>query len=806
MALADEFLRALRYSSRQLRRNPVFTVIAVATLALGIGANTAVFSIVENALLRPLPYPHSERLMFAQWGGSKEWLPNVTAADVLFWKSHSQAFEDIGAYGPSSGANLAAGQEVRHVNVSGVSEGFFRTLGVKLMRGRDFSPDEARPGELRAAIVSYSLWENILQSQFVTLGESIHLNGQTYKLAGVLPRDFEFVAAADVYVPLQLAMDPNDRQQNYSMIARLKPGVTPEQLQDDSLRVLQAFQQEYPNNSRKDWPGIRWMAYGDQLHGSVKRPLLILFGSVSLVLLIAIVNMANLFVAQASARRADIGIRIALGASRTLLLVQLVTESLVITSLGGLVGLMVAPTCLQYLLAIIPKTNSIDFNTSLLPLSESVALNGNVFGYSILVILVAGAVIGVLAWARLTRLSSNDWIRSKSTTESVTQSKLRNLLVVSEIALSMTLLFSTALLLASFYALRSVKLGFDPNNVWALQVSLPPDQYKTTADAWTFQNTVSERLKILPGVLGVATTSNLPVERALNFPYEIAGCGHIEDMQIRAISSDYFRVMAIPVLRGRVFLDRDNQTPFAMINNTLARRCWPQGDPVGKIIGKTQIIGVVEDTREQGLDRSDLPVLYLPQWQVPDFFTKMVHNWFLAAWVIKTRTEPDAKTIQSVIASVDPSEPIADLRPMVQVVSGSSAMANNAFMRTLLTAFAALALLLAAIGVFGIALDVVVQRTQEIGVRMALGAQEYQILGSVVWHALRLGIAGAALGLACSLGIGYYLRSLLFGVQLTNPFIIISVPLGLILLTVAASYVPARWAARVDPIVALRSE
>jgi predicted permease len=799
-------LREMRYSLRQLRRNPIFTLIAIGTLTLGIGANAAIFSVIESVLLHPLPYSQPERLLFAQWGTTKEWVPNVSGTDVLFWKAHSQAFESIGAYEASSGANLAAGSQVHYVKVSAVSDGLFHTFGINLLMGRDFSADETRPGGPHAAIVSYSLWRDMFQGQYGIIGSVIHLNGQAYTLAGVLPQEFEFVAAADVYVPLQLVLDPKDHEQNYSMVARMKDGVTLQQVQDDSIRIFQSFKQEYPDGAMKEWLGIRWIPYREQLTGSIRTPLLILFGAVTLVLLIAVVNLANLFVAQAGARRSEMGVRIALGASRGRLLGQLLTESLMITSLGGIPGLYLAHAGLRYLLAIIPKTNSIDLNTSLLPLSHRITLNGQVLAYSALVMLTAGIATGTVAWLQLARLSPADWARSKSKTETVMHRKLRKSLVVSEIVLSVTLLFSTALLLASFYALRSVKLGFDPRNVWVLEVSLSPEQYKTTADAWTFQSSVSDRLRSLPGVLNVATTSNLPVERGLNFPLQITGCGRIDNLQLRAISSGYFKVMSIPILQGREFHESDGQNSVAIVNDALVRRCWPNQDVLGRAIGKAQIVGVAENTREQALDRSDLPVLYLPHWQVPDFFTKMVHNWFLAVWVIKTRAQMDSRTIQNAISSVDSAEPIASLRPMTQVVTDSNAMAKNAFMKTLLGAFAALALLLAGMGIFGVTSDAVTHRTQEIGVRMALGAQERQILGSVLWEGLQLGLLGSALGVGASLLIGRYLRSILFGVGPANPFVIISVVAGLILLTLAACYIPARRATLVDPMVALRSE
>jgi predicted permease len=368
----------------------------------------------------------------------------------------------------------------------------------------------------------------------------------------------------------------------------------------------------------------------------------------------------------------------------------------------------------------------------------------------------------------------------------------------------MALLFGASLLLASFFALRSVKLGFDVQDSWVLEMSISPEQYKTTADAWHLQQQVSDRLHNLPGVVRVGSTSNLPVERGLNFPYTIPGCGKIGNMQVRAISSEYFPSMGIPVIRGRAFLESDGKNPEALINEALVRRCWPKADPLGQHLGKAEIIGVVGNTREQGLDSVDLPVLYLPQWQVPDFFTKMVHNWFLTAWVIKANVPLDKKAVQDAVSAIDPSQPVASLRPMVEIIRGSKAMATNSFMRNLLLAFSVLALLLTAIGIFGVTSHAALQRSHEIGIRMALGAQRSQVLRFILWQGLRLATIGTTMGMVLSLILGHYLRSLLFGVGPTNPLVLIAASISIIGISFVAGYIPARKATGVDPVVALR--
>jgi putative ABC transport system permease protein len=801
---AASFWHDLRYSVRQLRRSFIFTAIALVTLTLGIGANTAIFSVIHSVFLRPLPYPQSDRLMFALSGSPRDWVHNVTASNFLYWREHSQAFESMAAYEASSGANLAMEQQSHYVRVTSISQGLFRTLGVNLTLGRDFSEQETIPNGPHAAIISYELWNGMFQGHPELIGGIIHLNGQSYTLAGVAPRNFEFVAAADVYVPLQISIQPKDQEQNYAMVGRLKPEVTLPQAQDEAVRIFGSFKHEYPESVSQIWTGLRWIPYREQLTGNVKTPLLVLFGAVSLVMLIAIANMATLFLSKMVSRQTEMGVRIALGASSRRLLKQLLTESLLVSVTGGTLGLYVAYWGLHYLLALIPRTASIDLNASLLPLDTQVALNGTVLLYTSAVTLFAGIAIGIIAWLPLRGSAPGEWIKSKGASSAPVRHRARNVLVVSEIVLSMALLFGASLLLASFFALRSVKLGFDVQDSWVLEMSVSPEQYKTTADAWHLQQQVSDRVRNLPGVVSVGSTSNLPVERGLNFPYTIPGCGKIDNMQVRAISSEYFSAMGIPVVRGRTFQERDGKNSEALINEALVRRCWPKTDPVGQHLGKAEIIGIVGNTREQGLDSFDLPVLYLPQWQVPDFFTKMVHNWFLTAWIIKTKVPPDKKGVQDAVAAVDPSQPIASLRPMAEVIKDSKAMATNAFMRSLLLAFSVLALLLTAIGIFGVTSHAALQRSHEIGIRMALGAQRSQVLRFILWQGLRLATIGTAMGMALSLILGHYLRSLLFGVGPTNSLVLIAASIAIVGISLVAGYIPARKATDVDPVIALR--
>ena len=801
----ETLLQDLRYGLRQLLRNPGFTAVAVLTLALGIGANTAIFSIIDGVFLRPLPYPQADRLVYPLWvwtGGVED---SVGSADYLFWEKHNRAFEAAGAYEPISGSNLVVNQHAHYVRVTKVTPSLFRTLGVSPNLGRDFTAEEGQVVGPHAVILSYDLWRNLFSADKHAIGHTVQMDGQTYEVVGVMPRNFQFVAKADVYTPLQLTFNPKNHDQNYGMVARLRQGVPLERAQADVDHVFGLFKQMYPEAVWKGWQGLRLITYQKELTGNVRVPLLVLFGAVLLVLLIAIANVTSLFLGRAAARETEIALRTAIGASRWRLLRQLVTEGILLASLGGGLGFLLADRGLRWLLVSIPQSISIDLNTSLLPLGGQVKLDMPVFAFTLLASLLAGVAAGLFPLFQSRAVNINEELKQgRARASSSRRPSLRNILVTAEISLAVVLLAGAGLLTKSFLKLKTVNPGFDPVHLYELQTSLPPGQYATTAEAWALQRRVIRQLEAVPGVAGVATTSNLPVQRGLNLPVNIPGCGQ-PTVQGRAISAGYFRAMGIPLLSGREFLDTD-QANAVIINHALARRCWPNRSPVGMAVGKSQIVGVVGNTKEGSLGNPSLPVVYFPQWAVSDRFTQMVHGWFLTAWVIRCKTPLNRDAAKQALDAADPTLPIASFEPMTRFVARSFAVAKGRLLAALLDGFTGLALLLVVVGIYGVLSYLVAGRTHEIGVRMALGAERRDVLKMVVGQGLKLALIGVAIGIAGALVLTRFLSSLLFGVKPTDPLTFIAVSLILIAVALLACYIPARRAAKVDPMVALRYE
>ena len=802
----EQLWQDVRYGLRQLRRSPGFTAVVVISLALGIGANAALFSIVEGVFLRPLPYSQPHRLVYpiSVWNEGSE--DAVGAADYLFWKEHNRVFESAGAYEPLSGSNLVVGQQARYVHVTCVSPGLFGTLGVRPRLGREFTKEEGQPHGPTAVILSHALWSSLFPGGAQALGQTVRMDGQSYLIVGVMPSDFQFVAAADIYTPLRLTFNPGNHDANYGMVARLRPGVTLRQAQADFDRIFGLFKETYPEFTWKSWRGLRLISYQEELTGNVRTPLLVLFGAVLLVLLIAITNMTSLCLGRAASRQAEIVLRTALGANRARVLRQLVTEGVLLTGLGGGLGLLLAAWGLRWLLLFIPQTISIDLSTSLLPLGGQVKLDAGVLVFTLLVSLLAGVAAGIFPYAqmRADRIFEELKQGSRSSASNLRNPRVRNILVTAEVALSVLLLAGAGLLTKSFLKLRTVNPGFNPQALWTVETSLPPSQYATTAQAWELQQRISQKLQRVPGVAGVATTSNLPVERGLNYPVEVPGCGSLI-VQARAISSDYFRVVRIPLLTGREFLDTD-QNNVVIVNHALAARCCQDRRPLGAAVGKAQVVGVVGDTKESGLDNAALPVVYYPQWAISDDFTKMVHGWFLAAWVIRSETPLRFQTVEQAFAAVDPTLPIAHFQAMTKLIDGSFAVAKSRMMAALLDGFTGLALLFAVIGIYGVLSYLVAQRTHEIGIRMALGARRQDVLRMVLGEGLRLALVGLAIGLAGALALTRWLSSLLYEVKPADPLTFVAVCLGLLGVALTACYIPARRATKVDPMVALRHE
>ena len=797
----------LRYALRILLKAPGFTAVAVLTLALGIGANTAIFSVVNAVVLRPLPYPHPERLVRGTWQLESGEIDAVTPLVFEYWKDHTRAFESVAGYsGINSGFNLAGGTEPERVRGLQVSEGFFRVLGVEPAIGRGFLEEEDRPNAQPVVVMSDGLWRTYFGSDPNLIGKEVQVNGRSRRVVGILPPTFQFEAPVDVLLPLQLKADIRDDGQNTGMIARLEPGVSRDQAQAEVEQLLPAFRRDYPTHLQTGERGMRLVGYRQSVVGDVGQTLWLLFGAVGFVLLIACANVANLLLARASARKGEIAIRIALGASRWRLMRQMLTESWLLALAGSFTGLLVALWGVPALLTFTPRK---------LPRLQEIGLDHQAVLFAVLASIITSLLFGIVPAWRATRLDVNEAIKSASTRSSAGKldSRVRGLLVVSEVALSIVLLIGAALLIESFIKLRAVSLGFDPNHVTTAQASLTSQRYRTTAQVWAFEQQVLDRLSALPGVVAAATASNVPLERGLRMGIAIESGGErvVRTVWVRAVSPQYFRTLKIPIASGREFGDADTQTsaPVVIVNDTLARRFWPDRDAVGEHVSRQntalQIVGVAGDVREMALDQAVEPTIYIPTTQMPDGLMVAMNRWFLTSWIVRTAGPIDlSSALQQAMKEADPQMPLANVRPMTQVISAS--VASQEFILLLMGVFAGLALVLTAVGIYGLLSYQVSQRTNEIGIRMALGAGVGDVLKLVLGQGLRLTLIGVAIGVGTAYGMTRLIAHLLFGVSATDPVIFVAVALLLTGVALGACFVPARRATKIDPMVALRYE
>lgn len=802
----DAFFQDLRYGARVLLKNPRFTLVAVMTLALGIGANTAIFSVVHAVLMRPLPYPEAGRLMRCYWQWPNDDTPVVTGLEYSFWKENSRSFQEAAAFSAiSSGANLVAGAEPERVRALRVSEGFFRVLGVSPAIGRAFTPEEDRPNGPLVAVITDGLWRRYFGGDRSVVGRQVQVNGRTRTVVGVMPPQFRFEMPVDVFAPLQLSVDPTDQGHNTGMLARLAPGASLQQAQAEVAALLPEFRRQFPAHADPAERGIRLVPYQEHVVGDVGTTLWLLFAAVGFILLITCVNVSNLMLARSAAREHEIAVRVALGAGRPRLVRQLLTESLLLASAGGLAGLLLAWWCMPALLAISPKgftqlaEISIGYQTLLFTAGVSV---------------LTSLLFGVLPALRMTRAAVGERLKDASG-RGITSARSRlrrGLPVVSEVALAFMLLLGAALLIRSFVKLRTVELGFNPENLVAMQVALTSQEYSATERAWQFQRRVLDRISATKGVIAAATVSSLPMERGLNVFFTVAGRDVREGRlaEYRPVSPDYFRVMGISTLGGRTLTDDDmrSEARGVVVNERLARLYWPVEDPLGHELNfenqRWQIIGVVSNIREKGLDKPVEPTLYVPMSRVSDAMTVSMNRWFLTTWLVRTSGPVElSAAFRGAVREADPNMPVAAVRPMGEVISAS--VTSQRFVVLLMGVFAGLALLLTTVGLYGVLSYQVSQRTQEIGVRMALGARPRDVMKLVVGQGVLLTFIGICLGLAGALAGTRLISGLLFGVSATDPATFAGVALLLTFVALLACYLPAHRAMRVDPVTALRN-
>ena len=787
-------------------------------LALGIGANTAIFSLVNAVLLRPLPFRDAERLVWIWSTRTDRDKAFFSIPDYLDYRERNRTVEELAAFA-NWGANLTDAGEPERVQGVRVTANAFRVLDVAAAAGRTLGPEDGKTDAARVVVISYGLWQRRFGGMRALVGKSIRLNGAEYTVVGVLPPEFVFPNAdAEIAVPLVPETDPRrtERESNFlRAFARLKPNVTREQAAEDFARINEELREQYGGEyAKKTAPRVLFLQ--DELVGDYRKSLLMLCGAVGLVLLIACANLANMLLARASGRSREMAIRAALGATRLRLAMQMLTESLMLALMGGTLGLLLAWWGVHFLIKLGPAD---------LPRAREVLIDGRVLAFTILATLVAGLVFGLTPALASSKMDLNEELKGAGTSTSDTRPRrrrTRSLLVVSEIALSLVLLIGAGLFIKSFARLSKVSPGFEPQNVLALRLSLPPARYTKPEHIQGFYEKLTPRISAIEGVEAVGAASVLPLSGSnVRADFTIAGRppfkpGDVPAAQNRWVTAGYFRLMRIPILKGREFNEHDTaQTPgVVVIDQATARRFWPDTDPIGARIKiddgapapprEVEIVGVAAEVKHNNLQDEPTLTVYAPIAQVPAGTTSFLAN--NMSLVVRTSGDPNAvaTAVRREVLNTDNEVATSNVKTMEQFLS--AALGARRFNLLLLTLFASVALVLAATGIYAVVSYSVAQRTKEIGVRMALGAQRRDVLRMIVGQGLKLTLAGVVVGLAGAFVFTRAVSSLLFGVGATDPVVFILMPLVLTLVALLASLIPARRATKVDPLVALRSE
>ncbi|HEX8457751.1 MAG TPA: ABC transporter permease [Pyrinomonadaceae bacterium] len=818
-------LQDLRYGFRMLWKSPAFTLVAVLALALGIGANTAIFSVVNTVLLRPLPFERPEQLVlvwethpFGRQLGY-EHLPGSTA-NFNDWRQQADLFEGMAAL---NGWNvvLTGGDEPQRLTGVKASANLFSLLRVQPMLGRALLPEDERPGASHVVVLSHGLWQRRFGADPSVVGKTLTLDGESYNVVGIMPASatfpqdmgmpafFDFSVKTDLWTPYALSDEEtrNRGSHHIAVVARMKEGVRLEQAQSQLTNLMRRLEEQYPDDN-KDW-GAAVLPLHEQVVGKSRRAILILLGAVGFVLLIACANVANLLLARATARRKEIAIRSALGATRGRVVRQLLTESVLLALGGGALGVWLAIWGVDLLVALSPGN---------LPRPAEIGIDGRVLAYTFLVSLATGVLFGLIPALQISRPDFNESLKEggRGASGSPRRLRARSLLVVSEVALALVLLISAGLLLKSFISLQKVRPGFAPEGVLTAEIGLPEQKYKDDKSIADFYRQVIARVRQLPGVEAVGAVSQLPLSGAEEIDgFTIEGraeeqaAGLTQSADFRIIAPDYFRSMGIPLMRGRPFDERDRaDAPGVMIiDEAFARRFFPGEDPIGKRIDEQgshkrksfmTVVGVVGGVKHSSLSADARPTMYLSYEQ---------SGWENMTLTVRTSTG-DASNLAAAVRrevwAVDKDQPVTKISTMEETFT--AAVAPQRFNMLLLGLFAAVAMILATVGIYGVIAYTVSQRSREMGIRIALGATRRDILKLVVGQAMLMACVGVGLGLLGALALTRLMAGLLYGVSATDPSIFISLSLLLAAVALLASYIPARRATRVDPIVALHYE
>jgi predicted permease len=802
----------LRYGFRMLVKNPVFTAIAVLALALGIGANSAIFSVVNTLLLQPLPYKNPDQLVVIWENAAHLGFPKNTpsAANFLDWQKQATLFQGMGAFAERT-FNLTGVGEPERLEGRRVSANLFDLLGVKPILGRTFVPDEDKPGT-KVALLNESLWRRRFGSDPTVIGRALALNGESYTVVGVLPNSVRLPAFGNwrdqIWVPLAFTAEESANRGNHylEVIGRLKPGVKLPQVRAEMETIAARLAQQYPEDNTRIGSVVNPLH--EEIVGNMKPALLILLGAVAFVLLIACANVANLLLARAAARHKEIALRLALGADRARLTKQLLVESVMLSLLGGVVGLAFAYAGLQILTRFVPAD---------LAHADAIAIDGKVLLFTLLIALVTGLVFGLAPASQATRFNLNDTLKEggRESGAGTGGKRLRSALVIAEVAVSFILLIGAGLLINSFMHLRNLDPGFRADHLLALNVDLSETKYPDNPRRTAFFDEVVRRVQALPGARSVAVAGNLPF--TYNGDSMSIGVEGIPDpppdqradVIYRAVGPGYFSTMGIPLVRGRDFNEQDNldANPVIVVSEKTANFYWPNGDPIGKRIknGSTTsdapwrtIVGVVKDVRQND---------FIAEPKMQMYFTyRQLRSLMPNALIVRTAVDPLslASSVRNAIWAVDKDQTVANIDSMEHIVAG--AVARQRFSMLLLAIFAGIALVLAAVGIYGVMSYSVAQQTREIGIRMALGAQRGDVLRMTVKQGLKLVGLGLVIGLVAAFILTRVMATLLFGISATDPLTFFSISLVLLAVAILASYIPALRATRVDPMIALRAQ
>lgn len=812
----------VRFAVRSLLKAPAFTVVAILVIAVGIGANTAVFSVINTVLLKPLTYPDPPSLVHLMNTGDQGSFPGANVPKFNIWRQQSGIFHQVAAYDSGgAGLNLTGNDQPEQVQGVHVTVDYFSILGAPVLAGRTFTAAEDSPHGGNVVVLSYGLWKRRFGGDRAIIGKNIQLNAAPYQVVGVIGRGFVTDNPADLWLPFQFELTSQDQAHYFGVIARLKPGVTVPMANAQLKLAANQYRSTYPGTLGPN-DGFGVVLWQELMVRDTRSSLYVLLGAVGLVLLIACANVANLLLIRATARKRELATRSALGAGRWHIIRQLLTESLVISLTGGILGLILGFAGVRFLLAINPG--------SIPRIGEdgsAVTVDSHVLLFTLGISVLTGIFFGLVPAITASRKNLAAILNESSNRSGVgfRSGKVRSVLVVSEMALALVLVIGAALLIRTFMKLQSVDPGFDTHNVLTLAMSISGDRFQKSSGVAQVIHDGTERINAVPGVTAAAAACCLPLQGGFGLPFNIVGRANGNNPNTGGagyfpVSWSYFDVFKVPVLRGRNFTERDNGSApgVVIINEAMARQFWPKGDPLNDriVIGPgmgpvfaeppRQVIGVVGNTRDGGLNQDPGPTMYIPVAQMPDKVTELNSRIAPLWWIVRTRMEPHtlAAAVTNAIRESTGGLPVAHIRTMDDIVVLTTS--RERFNMLLLTVFGASALLMAAIGIYGLMAYSVQQRTQELGVRMALGAQAGNIRNMVIRQGMLLAAIGLVVGIAGAFWLTKFLTGFLFGVKTWDPLAFILTPILLSAVALAAVWLPARKATRVDPMSALRFE